>query len=101
MTNTGTRDQLVAYLVNNTDSAPGPQVNLYGYSGSWSVCITDSRRDEHGRKHYSLWLASTREPTEIRNFKTLDTAHRAAVEIARLADPTNDQAITVRVTTTQ
>lgn len=82
MANTGLRDQLAAYLVDHKDDTEKPRLTIHGTPGDWAVMIDTNRNG-----YQMLWLAGTREPTAIRNFKTLDAAHRAADEIARIADP--------------
>jgi len=87
----GIKEQLAATLVQGQDSLPGPHLVIHGAPGDWSVAVTNTGTD-------SLWLASTRRPSTMRTFKTLDAAHAAAVQIAQLADPGDDaRYVSVRV----
>lgn len=84
MANTGTREQLAARIVNDQEATHPAKLAISGIDGNWSVLV-----EGHPPSGYTmLWLASTRKTTEIRSFKTLDAAYRAAAEIATLADPT-------------
>lgn len=89
------REQLAAAIVQGEDSLPGPSIVIHGMGGSWSVGV------ENGTPNGDcLWLASARTPSVMRDFKSLDAAHTAAVEIQRLADPSEDyKLITIRVIT--
>lgn len=82
MAKTGLRDQLAAYMVEHQDDAEKPRLTIHGTPGDWAVMI-----DSTANGYDMIWLAVTRKPTEIRAFKTLDAAHNAADEIARIADP--------------
>lgn len=84
---TGIREQLAAALVNASENYVSPGLAISGTPGEWAVWARNVYDDDT-----PLWLASSRRPSEVRNFKTLDAAFAAAVEVARLADPTKDPA---------
>lgn len=86
----GTREQLAAMIVEGQADLPGPQLVIHGFPGDWSLCVNNAGGTE------SLWLASERRPTVMREFKTLDAAHNAALEVMKLADPLQ-QATNVRI----
>lgn len=51
-----------------------------GEPGSWAVTLTY----DVGSNHQTMFLASARRPTRMREFKTLDAALNAAIEVQRL-----------------
>lgn len=83
----GTKEQLAAAIVDGADSAPGPQLEIYGRPGNWSVCV-HNRPDDAA----PLWLGTARQPTVIRCFKTLDAAILAASAVEQTAKPDNPYA---------
>lgn len=85
----GTREQLAALLVEGASRLPGPAVAIHGSPGNWSVAVIDG--DD------VVWLASERQKTQMRCFKTLDAAHAAAITLHRMADPLNNNFVSVRI----
>lgn len=84
MNTTGTREQLAAPLVASNERW---EILIVGTPGDWNVCARSA--------HSHLWLASERNKTVTRSFKTLDAAHAAAISIHKLADPAGEAAFYV------
>jgi len=84
----GTREQLAAMIVEGESSVPGPQLVIHGFPGDWSLAVQDMSA--------TLWLGSARRPSVMREFATLDAAHKAALEVMKLVDPLQ-QATNVRI----
>lgn len=91
---TATTTQMAAAIQAGESDLPGPEIVIYGSPGLWSVAIPHQRRDQ------VLWLASTREPAKIRDFKTLDAAHAAALAVHQTADPIDGHRRAIRIQTT-
>lgn len=86
----GLKEQLAAELV----QTEGAKLQIHGTPGDWSVAVTYQDRD-------ALWLSTSRRPSLPRSFATLDTAHAAAIDIARTADPATEiNHVTIPVTMT-
>ena len=79
----GIKEQLAALLV----AGNKPELGINGSPGEWFVTVRNY--DDSGRST-TTWLASARQPSNARIFKTLDAAHSAAVEVAKMADPARE-----------
>lgn len=91
---TATTAQMAGAIKAGESDLPGPEVVIYGSPGLWSVAIPHQRREQ------VLWLASTREPTKIRDFKTLEAAYAAALAVQQTADPIDGHRRSIRIQTT-
>lgn len=87
----GTREQLAAAIVEGQDSLPGPSLEIYGEPNLWSVAVVNAYEGP------TLWLGTARDPTRMREFKTLEAAHAAAVAVQRLAYPDEESTRGVRI----
>jgi hypothetical protein len=83
---TGTTEQLAAALAENADGNPGARLAIMGTPGDWSVCAQNTC--DHPD---ALWLATTRRPSVMRTFRTIDAAHAAAIAIHTMADPLSER----------
>lgn len=84
---TGTVAQLVAMLKEGQAALPGPTVRVLELTETWGVQVV--WQDER------VWLASTREPAKMRQFKTLAAACKAGRDL--LADAGDCALYTVQV----